>query len=212
MKQFIVFILIFLYVSTWADSKPFSEETVGIIIAETAKKNNIDPKVLYTIASIESDFKPLAIAVETTAQSAGILESLRSKDIKVVYDAEKSKTFHSKISVISLYPKNIETAKFIIKILKKYNFCFDVGLMQINTFNFTEKEVEEMFYPKKNIEKAAEIYGHCERRFRTLKHRVECYNRGKGNLSKDLKRKKFYYPYWKRFKKHYKGYFGHYPK
>ena len=199
---------LFIFFNCSASDKVFSEEHVAETLIKVAKEKKINAKILYTIASIESNFEPLAIAVETTSRSAGVLTALRSKNIRVIYDKEKSKTFHSKISIISLYPKDLETAKYIIKILKKYHFCFDVGLMQINTFNFKEKEVEAMFYPEKNIKKAAEVYGHCKQRFSSLKHRIECYNRGKGNLSKDLKRKKYYYPYWKRFKRHYKKYFN----
>lgn len=188
-----------------AHAKVFSETEIGDIILSVSNEYNIDPTILYTIASIESDFEPLSIAVETNRRSAEILSKLRSDNIRVVFGDRK--TYHSKISLISLYPKDLETASYIIELLEKNEFCFDVGLMQINTVNFTLSEVRSMFLPENNIRKAATVYDDCRKQFKRLTHRVECYNRGAKNLRKDLARNKKYYPYWDRFQEDYKKYF-----
>lgn len=192
-------------------AKTFSEERVADAIMEQSEKYHIDPSILFTIGSVESDFEPLAIAVETTQESARVLSALRSDSIRVVFGDRK--TYHSRRSIISLYPKDLETANYVIALLEKYGFCFDVGLMQINTVNFTLDEVRQMFLPENNVAKAASVYNVCRKHFKTLKNRVECYNRGAGNLKSALAKKNHsYYPYWKRFKRHYTRYFGKIPK
>ncbi|HHO42671.1 MAG TPA: hypothetical protein ENN12_04865 [Epsilonproteobacteria bacterium] len=194
-----------------ASAKTFSEKEVGEAMIKVAKNYNIKPEILYTIASIESNFEPLAIAVETSRESAEILSKLRSLNIRVVFGDRK--TYHSKKSLISIYPNDYEDAILIIGLLEKYKFSFDVGLMQINTWNFTLDEVEEMFVPEKNLEKAAIVYNDCRHHFKTTPNRVECYNRGVKNLKRALQGKnKNYKPYWERFKKHYIMYFKETPK
>jgi len=195
----------FILFSVFSYGKVYSEEYVANIFKQTALKYNIPFEVLYTIASIESDFQPIVITVETTRESAEVLEKLRSPNIRVIFG--NNTTFHSKKSVISLYPKDIDIAKFLIVLLKKKKFVFDVGLMQINAVNFTVEEAEEMLDPVKNIDKAGKIYRYCVNLFKNRIHSVECYNRGAGNLRNDLKKGKRYYPYWDRFKRHYNNYF-----
>ena len=202
--------------STYASSssyeeKAYSDDEVASTIVEISKKHAIPSDVLFALVSVESDFEPLAIAVETTRASAEILEKLRSPSIKVVFGDRR--TFHSQKSVISVYPSDRETAHFIIGALKQQGFCFDVGLMQINTVNFKLSETDALFDPKNNLNKAATVIGHCKKAFRSLKNQIECYNRGAGNLAAALRRAKkskkpMRYPYWKRFKEDYVSYFG----
>lgn len=181
-----------------SSAKVFSEEEVANMIVSASQRWELDAELLYTLASVESDFNPLAIAVETTEKKAKILKELDSPEIRV----RLGKTFHSGLTVVSIRPKDYETARFIIRILEENEFIFDVGLFQINTCNFTLEEVDEMFSPRQNIEKACIHLKSCTKQFSDKIHQIECYNRGGGNLRKMLKTKKRYYPYYKRFKKH----------
>lgn len=188
-----------------ASGKVFSEEEIATAILNISKKYKIKPQILFTIASIESDFEPLAIAVETSPRSAKVLTMLRSQGIRVIGGGE---TFHSKKSVVSIYPDDLDAAILIAEVLEKEGFIFDLGIMQINTFNFNLAESIEMFYPNKNLEKAAIHLSGCIKRFKKEAHQIECYNRGGGNLNKMLKKGGKYYPYYKRYKKHYKRIFS----
>jgi len=193
------------------DNFSVSDDSVSEALLSNCNDGIVDCRMLYTLMSIESDFEPFAIAIETTAERASVLKNLRSKDIRVIYGG---KTYHSGLSVVSVYPNDIDTAIFIIHTLEKLGFGFDVGLMQINTVNFSLSEVKKMFYPYANIAKAKKHLKKCLREFSYLPHQVECYNRGAGNLRKSLKsaRRKgkvyAYYPYWERYKKHWEKYFG----
>jgi soluble lytic murein transglycosylase-like protein len=167
---------------------------------ENAKKYNIDAKVLFTIINIESAFNPFAIAVETNKASAMKLKKLQSDNIKIMI----GKTYHSKIWLVSIFPKNESDAIFIISLLKDLGFCFDVGLMQINSGNFSKKEVAKMLYPSYNINKGTRILKQCTQMFKDFKHQIECYNRGAGNLRKSLRKGKKYSPYFQQYMKKWK--------
>lgn len=184
-------------------SSPFTDREVAEAMIRKGAKYNIDTRILYTIASIESNFEPLAIAVETSKHKAEVLKQLASDNIKIL----TGRTYHSRIWLVSIYPDSYDTAVFIIHQLEKLGFGFDVGLMQINTVNFTLKEVKEMFNPEKNLEKACLHLSGCIKRYKSKKLQVECYNRGAGNLNRMLKKGGSYFPYWKRYNRHWNKYF-----
>ena len=181
------------------NNERYSESHIAELVLEKARKYNVDPKILYTIIKIESAFDPFAIAVETSYASAMMLKSLASDNIKILI----GRTYHSRIWLASIFTKSESDAIFIIKLLKKLKFGFDVGLMQINTGNFDSKEVAGMIYPENNIEKGAKIFKSCTKQFKTFKNKVECYNRGGGNLRKSLRKGNTYSPYYKRYIKNY---------
>jgi len=183
---------------------PFAEREVGLMMLMKSTKYGLNPKMVYAIASVESDFEPLAIAVETSKPKADVLRKLASKNIRV----RIGKTYHSKINLVSLYPDSYKTAVFIINNLERLGFTFDVGLMQVNTCNFNQKEVRLMLDPEANLEKASKHLKGCVDRYSSTKLQVECYNRGAGNLNRMLKKGGRYFPYWKRYKKHYYKYFN----
>ncbi len=203
-KKHILSILLLSIFSTFSSAdSPFGEVDIAQVILQKAQKYNLDYRMLYTIASIESDFEPMAIAVETSFEKAQVLRQLASESIKI----RTGTTYHSKIALVSIYPDSYETAVFIITRLEALGFTFDVGLMQINTVNFDRYEVEEMLSPEQNLEKACKHLSGCVSRFKNKAHQVECYNRGGGNLSKMLRKGKAYYPYWDRYKQHWNKYF-----
>jgi len=203
--------LFYFLLTAMSIAKPFSEEEVAELIQEYSRRYGVKEEYLYTLASIESDFEPMAITVETSGTKAAILSNLRKAGVRVLY-SPKSKTFHSKRNVVAIYPEDKETAMYIIRLLKAAHFTFDVGLMQINSVNFSLKEAPDILFPRYNVKKAAEVFNGCQKRFRRLVHQVECYNRGAGNLSKAIRRGSHYYPYWVRFRRHYRRYFNKEPR
>lgn len=203
MKKISTIFLLMAFVTLLDANIPFGERDIANAIINKANKYGIDYRMLYTIASIESNFEPMAIAVETSQAKAEVLKQLSSKNIKILI----GKTYHSKIWLVSIYPDSYDTAVFIIHKLEELGFGFDVGLMQINTVNFSLHEVEKMFSPENNLEKACKHLSGCLRQFKKPVHQVECYNRGSGNLRKMLRKGKHYYPYWERYQRHWKKYF-----
>jgi len=178
----------------------YSEKNVGNLILKYSNKYQIEPEIFFTLINIESAFNPFAIAVETNKQSALMLKKLNSDNIKI----KVGKTYHSKIWLVSIFPKSESDAIFMVKLLKKLHFTFDVGLLQINTCNFSTRESAYMLYPENNIAKGAKIFYSCTKIFKKFKHQVECYNRGAGNLRKALRKGKKYAPYFHQFNKKYK--------
>lgn len=201
-------VVVFLTSNLGASSGHNSKD-INIQIAHAIKNANkisgIPENVYFTIMSIESNFEPLAISVVTSEKRAKLIKKLHSPNIKVLVGG---KAFHQNRRVVSIYPKTVEYAKLIAKTLKENKYSFAVGLTQIDTSNFSLSEVEQMFDPKKNLEKSAKVLKGCYKRFGNLTHRIECYNRGGGNLNRMLKTKKRYYPYYARYKKHHKKYFS----
>jgi len=202
MKNIYSFALLLLLLTSSIEAK-ITEYDVAYEINKNAQKYKIDPKLIYTIIAIESGFNPNALAVETTYKKAQVLKRLASKDIII----KTGTTYHSRISLVSIYPKNYTTAANLAKRLEKEGFTFDAGLMQINTVHFSLEEAIEILTPSLNIEKGTKHLAHCLKQFSSLKHSIECYNRGRGNLRKMLKTKKRYFPFWERFKKHYNSFF-----
>ena len=174
---------------------PMQEISVAKAIVKNANAYNIDSKILFTLIDVESDFEPNAIAVETSKAAAETLKALRSDSIKVT----TGRTYHSRLYLVSIFPKRKEDAMYISQLLKSMDFIFDVGLMQINTCNFKQHEATKMFDVDYNIQKGAKILKSCTRLFKDFKNQLECYNRGAGNLRKALKKGKNYAPYYKRF-------------
>ncbi len=187
-------------------AKQVTEEEVSEAIVFMAQKYNVDIATLYTLISIESNFEPLVITIETTPQVAKLLEALREVGLKIVTGGT---TFHSKQAIVNIYPKDISTAQYIAEILKENGYAFDLGLLQIHSSNFTLAETAGLLYPKNNLEKSTKILRTCQKIFETQKQQIECYNRGVGNLKKALSQgDSIAFPYYKRFEKHYRKYFG----
>jgi len=181
-----------------------SENNIANTIEKIASQYNIGADVVYTLISIESNFVPYVITIETTSHIANLLEKLRTVGLKIVAGGT---TFHSKKAIVNIYPTNMEMAIYLANIFFEYKFSFDVGLMQIHSTNFTAKEIKHIFNPHYNIDKGVQIFKGCGKNFVLLKNQIECYNRGKRNLSKFLKSKGYKHPYYSRYKVHHKLYF-----
>jgi len=185
-------------------AKVVTEEEISESILWVAKKYKIAPAIIYTIVSIESNFEPYVITIETTQKIAQLLEGLRALGLRIVTGGT---TFHSKQAIVNIYPNDITMAQYIAEILKEHGYNFDLGLMQIHSSNFTADEVSTLFYPKNNLDKSIKILKTCMKIFKSKKNYIECYNRGGSNLKKALDKGSLKYPYYTRFKKHYNKFF-----
>jgi len=178
----------------------FNNQLQGAV-ESISKKYKIQNAILLALVDIESKFKPLAISVVT--EKVDYFQNLDKKKYKVLIGG---KAFHHDKSIVSIYPNNLDNAKSIAFDLKKNNFSFAVGLGQINTTNFSKKEIENIFDPVYNLNKSITVLQDCSKQYDDIIHIVECYNRGGKNLSKMLKKKIYYFPYYARFYKSYKKY------
>ena len=162
-----VFLMLLFCSSMFAD---FSEENIANSLKEIGKMQQIDSKLLYSIAKIESNFDPLVIAFTS-----------KKKDFNFT---------NAKTIIMPYKNKNLiqvradeNTLKLIAKELINKGYKVDVGLMQINSVNFSSEELPYIFKPKYNIYKSAQVLKGCNAKFQSLKEILECYNKGFGEKS-----------------------------
>ncbi len=165
-----------------------SDYEIANSLKNASKINNIDARVLYTIAKIESAFDPFIISFVSDRSDF----RFDNVDVKVA-------KFRSK-KLINISSKSPQT---LIKIAHKLiddGYKIDVGLMQINSQNFSKNELNQMFDLDKNIKAAAKILKSCNTKYQTMQKTIECYNKGfKGAKSLD---------YFTRFKNSFNRDFG----
>lgn len=179
-------VLLFLVLSSFVFAK-YSNENIANELRAVSAQNNIDKRVLYTIAKIESNFTPLII-------------SFTSKDTNFSFKGLKKKvSAYGNKFLISFQGKE-EDLQRALKILIKQGIKVDAGIMQINSVNFKESEIEHIFNPAFNIQKSAHILKQCQNAKSTLKHSIECYNKGLRKVSK--------FNYYEKFKKSFLKDFG----
>lgn len=176
---FLMTFLVFLQSSLFA----YSEKEISDALKRQAKIANIDEKILYTIAKIESGFKPYVISFISEHQNY-VFKSNLKVSIKKYGDKFIITLNGDKENIIS-------TAKMLFK----DEFSIDVGLMQINSKNFKADEIEKMFELDYNIEKATNVLKLCSDKYNELSRIVECYNKGYRKISQ--------LSYFNRFKKSY---------
>lgn len=157
----------------------YTQEEIASALKRQAQNANIDVKILYTIAKIESGFRPHIISFVNN-----------TREIKIGGVNMSISPYGKKFIVnLSGNPQNlIKTAKMLIK----DGFLIDVGIMQINSQNFKVDEIEKMFELDYNIEKAASILKLCQNKYENTHRIIECYNKGY--------RKKETFNYFNRFK------------
>lgn len=160
----------------------FSEQEISSALKRQAKAANIDEKVLYTLAKIESGFRPFLISFVSEHQNyqfGGVKSKATRYGNKYIITIEGDK-------------------KAVIKIAKtliKDDFNIDVGLMQINSQNFKASEIEKMFELDYNIAKATKVLALCQDKYSNVASIIECYNKGYKQNSK--------FSYFNRFKQSY---------
>jgi len=106
-------------------AKVVTEEEISEAILHEAKKYHIAPSTIYTLASIESNFEPYVLTIETTPEIAQFLKALREIGLKLVTGGS---TFHSRQAIVNIYPQDIAMAQYIAEVLKQNGYDFDLGL------------------------------------------------------------------------------------
>ena len=158
-----IFVLIFLsFISLFAN---YSKDEIAKELKSMSIKNNIDKRVLYTLAKIESNFNPLII-------------SFVSPHIHFNFKNLKKNVSVYKNKYLLSFRGNEKDLQEALKILIKQGIKVDVGLMQVNSINFTKDEIKHIFKPSFNIQKSISILKQCIEIKSTLKHSIECYNKG----------------------------------
>ncbi|HEG6593491.1 TPA: transglycosylase SLT domain-containing protein, partial [Campylobacter jejuni] len=98
-----------------------------------ALKYNIDKKILYTIAKIESNFNTNVIAF------------VSDKKVNIIGKNIKIKNLNYKNKYLIQISSDINTLKKIAIFFIQKGYKIDVGLMQINSQNFTLQELDYIF-------------------------------------------------------------------
>ncbi|WP_096025400.1 transglycosylase SLT domain-containing protein [Campylobacter lanienae] len=145
----------------------YSEADIANTIKKYAKEYDIDQRILYTIAKIESGFNPKAIAFVSKTKNP-----LKFSEVKVKTARYKDKY------IISLSPHSKKKAISLAKQIINAGYKVDIGLFQINSVNFKYNEIEKMFNIDDNAKKAVEILNFCSLKKQKFKNTIECYNKG----------------------------------
>ena len=145
----------------------YNECDIANALIRQAKASNTDPKIVYTLAKIETGFNPLLIAFVTSSK----------KDYKFENATTKKGRYKDKY-IVSISSSSVETLSAIAKELIDSGYSVDVGLMQINSVNFEPDSVEDIFDLDTNIKKAISVLAMCQNRYESTKNVIECYNKG----------------------------------
>lgn len=167
-----------------------------------ARTQGVNPKILFTIIKIESNFNPYAISFLTNEANAKYFKSIENKQYATIsisnYSLNRSKW------VVNINPYTQVYATQIATMLYNDGFKIDVGLGQINAVNFKPEELNYIFNPVYNLSKCAIVLRRCfnfyNKNKNDLRNTIECYNYGMRNRRSD--------PYYKKFYQHYMNFFG----
>lgn len=191
MRVILVLFLPFLLFSS--DIKQEIENSLKVV----SHKSDLDVRILYTIASIESNFNPYVISFITS--DINLLKKLENGFKNTKYTLKYSK-YNKKQYIINI---SSEDEKEMIKIANFFwdmDFNIDFGIMQISKQNLTKNETEYIFSPFYNISKSSNILLSCNEKYKDLKNVIECYNKG------FIKKNK--YNYYAKFQNNYNKFFG----
>lgn len=158
----------------------YSDQMIADSLKKLAYKHNIDKKVLYTIAKIESGFTPLIICFTS-----------KSKDHKYLNLRKIVGKYKDKY-LITFTGAELDL-KIALKDLIQKGYKVDVGLMQINSINFSNSEIDRIFNIEYNISKSIAVLKMCMKLGDDTKQIIECYNKGKRD-------KYARYDYYEKFK------------
>lgn len=182
------FLLIFLTTTVFLFANIYSDNNIAKELRNASVKYNIDSKVLYTLAKIESNFNPFIISFTTTKPKDYNFLNLKKNIAK--YNGKKY------IVTFSTNDKSgLSDLKFALRELIKLNIKVDVGLMQINSVNFKDDEIDNIFKPRFNIKKSISILKYCIGLKQKTKKAIECYNKGNRKIKN--------YDYYARFLRSY---------
>lgn len=170
---------IFLFALFSAFGFAYDELTIANALKQASFDSELDSKILYTIAKIESNFNPLIIAFVSSQKAfafQNVITQVKPYKNKYLINLRGSEMFLKK-ALVELKGKGINA---------------DVGLMQINSKNFSDEEIPYIFDPHYNIAKSVAVLKQCIQKRQTLKDSIECYNKGS-------RRNYNNYDYYKRF-------------
>ncbi|SQC36443.1 invasion protein IagB [Helicobacter fennelliae] len=181
MQQYLAIFFFFLPLEIFANQ-------ISLDIANALKKaslqSGIDKKMLYTLAKIESEFNPHIIAFVSKKKFNITKESKREIHIKNIPYKDK---------YIVQIRTDKETLKHLASQLIRQGFSVDMGLMQINSSNVSQKELEHIFDLDFNLAKSTYILKSCIKQKTYLRESIEYYNKGLRKVTN--------YDYYKKFKR-----------
>ncbi|MBN2895639.1 MAG: lytic transglycosylase domain-containing protein [Campylobacterales bacterium] len=136
----------------------------------------IDPRLLYAIASVESNHRPLSVSANykkmSSYQKQRLLAMLSAKGIPHI----------TMTKVISIENRNLAEALEVITFLDYHRYpSFDIGLMQVNNIHKERLQKEgitlhQLLMPATNLKVAAEILADCYKRHRNNRKAINAYN------------------------------------
>lgn len=148
----------------------------GSLWSKAGEAFGIDPRLLYAIASVESNHRPLCVSANykkmSTYQKQRLLEMLRVKGIPHV----------TMTKVISIENRNLAEALEVITFLDYHRYpSFDIGLMQVNNIHKERLQKEgitlhQLLMPATNLKVAAEILADCYKKHRNNRKAINAYN------------------------------------
>lgn len=146
----------------------FGSDLVANALKKASLEHNIDKKILYTIAKIESGFNPNIIAFTNSSKWHNISnEKISIKNIP-----------YSKSKYLVQIKADKEILKQIALQLISQGFSVDIGLMQVNSKNISKDEIEYIFDLDYNLNKSIYIFKSCVKAKTNIKDSIECYNKG----------------------------------
>ena len=157
MRAILVLFLPFLLFSS--DIKQEIANSLKIV----SHQSNLDIRVLYTIASIESNFNPYLISFITN--DINLLKKLDSGFKGTRYKFKFDKYDQQYIANIS--SENEEEMMKIASFLWDMDFInMDFGIMQISKQNLTQNETKYIFNPLYNMNKSSNILSTCNEKYK----------------------------------------------
>ncbi len=152
------------------------QASTGTIWSMAGATFGIDPRLLYAIATVESNHRPLSISANykkmTSLQKQRLLKMLRIKRIP----------HNTQTKVISIESRSLSEALEVITFLDYHRYpSFDIGLMQVNNIHKERLQKEgialhQLLLPATNLKVAAEILSDCYKKHRNNRNAINAYN------------------------------------
>ena len=167
LKKLCILLLPFvLYASTQADN----------IWIKVGKLYNLEPRLLYSIAKVESDLDRYVVAFSFNKMSPKQVQELSTFLTRNRIESRQ----HTQ--VIAIRSKNKQEASKVVAFLYTNNYPrFDMGIMQINSIHkpLLDKaglRFDDLFEPKINIQVGAYILATCFAKHKSHKDAINAYN------------------------------------
>ncbi|WP_081302505.1 transglycosylase SLT domain-containing protein [Campylobacter fetus] len=188
--------LILIFGIAFCSAKNTTKEDIANSIKSVAKSEQIDERILYTIAYIESKLEPYTINFITNEKFA---KRVKRELDKAKYDVKISK-YNKTSYAVGITSKQHNAILALASALYELKMNIDLGIMQISKQNIKKDELENIFNPRFNLEKSALILKKCGDKYSKFYEIIECYN--KGFIQKKS------YSYFRKFATNYNTFFG----